>query len=423
MFSLTNIRKNTFKTKHWSFNQSQNLMIEDVFLARRYIQNYWPKLTYFNPTDKDTLIGLPNPYLIPSRKNFKGFDFNEMYYWDSYFTIQAFLNSESNKDLVLGILDNLIFLFKKFQIIPNASRDYLTSHSQPPLLTSMIYDIYDHYSMSNQWLEQRIEVAKEEYVKVWTSQELPYYHQVYQGLSRYYDSNDSLAENESGWDKTIRFNRNCLNYLPIDLNCMLYKYERDFYRTALIFNNDYEANFWLSKSEQRASQINHLMWDRSSGLFYDYNFVDKKKASIRSLAAYFALWSGVANDFQAEKLKNNLLYFEHQGGLVTTDFLPEKYQNKNFLNFQWSYPNGWAPLHFIVVEGLKKYNYFEDANRIAMRWLKTNLAWFEQNDNFLEKYNVVNVTKQPAIGIYTSQIGFGWTNAVFERFCQDFIDF
>jgi alpha,alpha-trehalase len=287
----------------------------------------------------------------------------------------------------------------------------------------MIYDIYDHYSMSNQWLEQRIEVAKEEYVKVWTSQELPYYHQVYQGLSRYYDSNDSLAENESGWDKTIRFNRHCLNYLPIDLNCMLYKYERDFYRTALIFNNDYEANFWLSKSEQRASQINHLMWDRSSGLFYDYNFVDKKKASIRSLAAYFALWSGVANDFQAEKLKNNLLYFEHQGGLVTTDFLPEKYQNKNFLNFQWSYPNGWAPLHFIVVEGLKKYNYFEDANRIAMRWLKTNLAWFEQNDNFLEKYNVVNVAKQPAIGIYTSQIGFGWTNAVFERFCQDFIDF
>ncbi len=423
MFSLTNIRKNTFKTKHWSFNQSQNLMIEDVFLARRYIQNYWPKLTYFNPTDKDTLIGLPNPYLIPSRKNFKGFDFNEMYYWDSYFTIQAFLNSESNKDLVLGILDNLIFLFKKFQIIPNASRDYLTSHSQPPLLTSMIYDIYDHYSMSNQWLEQRIEVAKEEYVKVWTSQELPYYHQVYQGLSRYYDSNDSLAENESGWDKTIRFNRHCLNYLPIDLNCMLYKYERDFYRTALIFNNDYEANFWLSKSEQRASQINHLMWDRSSGLFYDYNFVDKKKASIRSLAAYFALWSGVANDFQAEKLKNNLLYFEHQGGLVTTDFLPEKYQNKNFLNFQWSYPNGWAPLHFIVVEGLKKYNYFEDANRIAMRWLKTNLAWFEQNDNFLEKYNVVSVTKQPTAGIYTSQIGFGWTNAVFEQFCQDFIDF
>ena len=86
MFSLTNIRKNTFKTKHWSFNSSQNLMIEDVFLARRYIQNYWPKLTYFNPTDQDTLIGLPYPYLIPSRKNLKGFDFDEMYYWDSYFT-------------------------------------------------------------------------------------------------------------------------------------------------------------------------------------------------------------------------------------------------------------------------------------------------------------------------------------------------
>ena len=41
---------------------------------------------------------------------------------------------------------------------------------------------------------------------------------------------------------------------------------------------------------------------------------------------------------------------------------------------------------------------------------------------FLEKYNVVNPEKPPQKGVYPSQTGFGWTNAVFERFCQQFVD-
>jgi len=423
MFSLTNIRKNTFKIKHWSISDQDNLTVDDVYLARKYIQVYWSKLTVFNPKDSGTLIGLPYPYLIPSKKNFKGFDFDEMYYWDSYFMIQGFLNSEANKDLVLGILENLFYLFRRFKIIPNASREYLVSHSQPPLLTSFIFDVYDSYKMSIEWLEKSMAIAKEEYRTVWMNQEAPYYHQVFKGLSRYYDLNDSLAENESGWDKTIRFDRHCLDYLPIDLNCLLYKYETDFQRAAQISGNDYEASFWQAKARLRADNINYLMWDRSMGLFYDYDFVNNKKSSIRSLATYFALWSGLANNFQAQKLRDNLLFFEHQGGLVTTDFLPEKFQFKNFLNFQWAYPNGWAPLHFIVIKGLRRYGFNDDARRISMKWLKTNLLWFEQNDNFLEKYNVANLNKQPAKGIYVSQTGFGWTNAIFERLCQDFIDY
>jgi neutral trehalase len=57
-----------------------------------------------------------------------------------------------------------------------------------------------------------------------------------------------------------------------------------------------------------------------------------------------------------------------------------------------------------------------------MKWLKTNLNWFSENKVFLEKYNVVNPDKPPIKGVYPSQTGFGWTNAVFERFCKDYID-
>src|SRR3990167_11308502 len=89
---------------------------------------------------------------------------------------------------------------------------------------------------------------------------------------------------------------------------------------------------------------------------------------------------------------------------------------------QWGYTKGWASLHFIVVKGLQRYGYNEDARRIALKWLKTNLDWFNAHGVFLEKYNVVQPSKPPLKGVYPSQTGFGWTNAVFERFCQEFID-
>jgi alpha,alpha-trehalase len=69
-----------------------------------------------------------------------------------------------------------------------------------------------------------------------------------------------------------------------------------------------------------------------------------------------------------------------------------------------------------------RYGYEFEARKIAMRWLNTNLDWFNKNGVFLEKYNVVQPDKPPTKGLYPSQIGFGWTNSVFERLCKEFID-
>jgi alpha,alpha-trehalase len=79
-------------------------------------------------------------------------------------------------------------------------------------------------------------------------------------------------------------------------------------------------------------------------------------------------------------------------------------------------------LHFIVVRGLQKYGYHKEARRIALKWINTNLQWFNKHGVFLEKYNVVQPDKPPMKGLYPSQTGFGWTNSVFERFCAEFID-
>lgn len=396
---------------------------KDVQPALDYIKNYWPNLVRSNPHDEDSLLGLPKPYLVPASEPGHEFDFNELYYWDSYFMVQGMLDDE-HKELVLGILENLESLFLRFKVIPNASRTYLMGRSQPPLLTSFIFDVYHAYGFDYKWLKKHIDIAKAEYQTVWMGTAKPHWRQVHKGLSRYYDINmlHDLAEAESGWDMTPRFNRRALDYLPVDLNSLLYKYEMDFARTAHLLGDVREAAQWESAAKARASTMNELMWDKGRGMFHDYNYAKKRKGGVASLATFYPLWAGLATEKQAEELVKALKRFEHKGGLSTTDALPLGSYVPGALPTQWAHPNGWAPLQLLTIRGLERYGYHEDAKRIAHKWLKTNLDWFSKNGVFLEKYNVVNPEKPPVKGVYPSQMGFGWTNAVFQSLCHSYVD-
>lgn len=406
-----------------SFRQDKPLTPDDVKLAREYIAAYWKKLERFHPKDDESLLGVPRPYLVPSYDETTSFDYNELYYWDSYFMVQG-LYDRAHRALVVGILDDLLSLFTRFKVIPNASRTYLMGRSQPPFLTSFIFEVYAAYEPGEKWLKDTIAIAKQEYETVWMGVKKPNERQVYRGLSRYYDINylHDLAEAESGWDMTPRFNRKALNYLPVDLNALLYKYETDFARAARIFGDKREAARWDQAAEARKTVMNELMWDKLRGLYYDYNFAKEKRGSVSSLAAYYPMWAGMVSEKQAAQMVKALRRFENKGGLATTDTLPIGQYVIGSMPTQWAYPNGWAPLQYVVIRGLERYGYHQDARRIANKWLKANLLWFNNNGVFLEKYNVVSPEKPPVKGVYPSQTGFGWTNAVFERLCQDYVD-
>jgi len=387
-----------------------------------FINDYWENLIRHQTEDRGTLVGLPFPYIVPSTQTTSNFKFEEQYYWDSYFTALGLMGT-NHQSLVEGMLENLIYLFKRFHVIPNASRMYFTSRSQPPLLTSFIFHVFDTYSKDTVWLKERMAVAEEEYEKVWMSSDHPQWHNVYKGLSRYYDVNvlHDLAEAESGWDMTPRFERKCLDFLPVDLNALLYKYETDFARASMLCGDAKKADEWEKKARHRRRAMNELMWGKLRGFYFDYNFQRKVLGDIWSLAGFYTMWAGMASDEQAAKLVANLDKFEKPGGLTTTS-RPLIDTNALFgsLKAQWAYPNGWAPLQYIVVEGLKRYGYEEEARRIAASWTSNCLGWFDAHGEFQEKYNVVNTRKKPVEGLYPTQTGFGWTNAVLVRFIKDF---
>jgi len=398
---------------------TKKLHTTELESSLKYISSYWTTLSRKNTSDSATLIGLPNKYIVPGEAA-NHFVFDEQYYWDSYF-IAIGMNDEK---LVTGMLDNLIFMYKSFGLIPNANRYYFTSRSQPPILTTFIFHVYEKYDKNNDWLREKIDVAKHEYSSVWTSKEHPHARSVHKGLSRYYDINylHDLSEAESGWDMTPRFQRQCLDYLPIDLNCLLYKYEADFVKAAQILGDTTEEKVWSHAAEERRKFVTKLMWSKRQGFFFDYNYVKKEKGKVWSLAGYYALWSGLATQKQAESLLKKLERFEKKGGLTTTIGNYMYFSLFGSTKTQWAYPNGWAPLQYITTEGLEKYGYSRSAQRVAHRWLRNCNDWFATHGEFLEKYNVVNPKLKPAEGVYPSQTGFGWTNGVFVYYAEKYTD-
>ena len=78
---------------------------------------------------------------------------------------------------------------------------------------------------------------------------------------------------------------------------------------------------------------------------------------------------------------------------------------------QWDAPNGWAPLQWIAVEGLRRYGYDDLAHDIAQRWLATVARSYCETGKLVEKYDMLE-HKPGGGGEYPTQDGFGWTNGV-----------
>jgi len=85
---------------------------------------------------------------------------------------------------------------------------------------------------------------------------------------------------------------------------------------------------------------------------------------------------------------------------------------------QWDAPNGWAPLQWIAVDGLRRYGQARLAESVACRWMMNVKHVYEDGDRLVEKYDVIDPLQRGGGGEYPLQDGFGWTNGVMRRFMQ-----
>lgn len=368
-----------------------------------FVEKTWDELTVSIDEDTETHIGLPNPFVAPSVHMTEGFMFREQFYWDTYFIIRALVKTDRKK-LAEGMVNNLLYLQKTLGYVANSNNKSHMGRSQPPLLSSMVLEVYS-FNKNKKWLGEAYELLIDEYENVWNGDD----RLTETGLSRYYNEDETNhgAEDESGWDYTTRFESRSLDFLPVDLNCLLYLYERNLMLISSEIGKEHEVIDWAMKSDQRKILVNKLLWSKKDGMFYDYDFKARQLRKVDSLATFVPLFTGLASGEQARRIMMNLDKFETPFGVTTTNKNDPKVDGK-----QWASPNGWAPLHLFVVEGLEKYGYRKQAKSIKEKWVKNVVEKFNETHQLYEKYNVVSPNEKPAHAVYPDQVGFAWTNAV-----------
>lgn len=398
-------------------------------MLTEFIKNSWDSCVRYFPEDRDTLIGLPYPYIVPTPAG----RWNEMYYWDTFFTCKGLLLT-GREELVKNCTDDMLFLVEKFGFTPNGNRTYYLSQSQPPFLSMMVMDVYRTYQ-DKEWLAKAYDTLKKEYHFWMTRRMTPIGLNQFGVNMEYVDDPDRhyesicrrigyqvpmedhrefaenfLADCESGWDFNPRLFMQQKQSAYVDLNSNLYLYEKNFAYFAECLENG-ETKMWQEAAEHRKQLMNTYFWDGNA--FMDYNFVKEKTGSIFSVASFYPLWAGVADEEQAAKTVAILDRIEFEYGVSVCE------QNESPGNFQWDYPLGWAPMHYIVIRALDNYGYYEEAARICSKYIAAIEKMFEKTGTLWEKYDVHTGDNDVKID-YGSQVMLGWTAGVY-LYAKDFL--
>ena len=440
---MSNFDLKEFVAQNFTINivQPSDYQSDTSKSVAQHITDLWTTLTRKPTLAEGTLIELPFSYVVPGGR------FQEMYYWDSYFTMLG-LQVSRRIDLIENMIDNFAYLINQFGFIPNGNRIYFLGRSQPPFFSLMVEIL--RQKKGDEILLKYLPVLEKEY-SFWMDNKLTLSDQntackrvvlvdKNTVLNRYWDEYDTprpesyredielvksinepsegiyrhiRAGAESGWDFSSRWfkdgkNMNTIHttdIVPVDLNCLLWNLEKTLFKAYLLTGNTEKINEYLNLSNQREKAIEKHFYNQEKGFYFDYDFIEKKHTNCYSLAAVFPLFFGIADKLEGKKVSDILQEkFLKEGGFITTI---------NNTGQQWDAPNGWAPLQYIANQGLLNYDFIELANEAKNRWLKTNENVYQKTGKMTEKYDVESPNSMAGGGEYPNQDGFGWTNGVY----------
>jgi len=223
----------------------------------------------------------------------------------------------------------------------------------------------------------------------------------------YYKGDRSMRE--SGFDVSFRFGpfgAATHHYAPVCLNSLLYKTEKDLEQISLWLGHGEEAKKWNQRAEARRKLIVRYLWNPEQGLFFDYNFQTSRMSAYRYASTFYPLWAGLATAEQAKAVVDNLKVFERPGGLP---------MSTEESGAQWDLPYGWGNIEMLAIDGLRRYGFNADADRVSYEFLSTVAENFRRDGTIKEKYNVVTRSSEAHVelGYEMNVVGFGWTNAAF----------
>jgi alpha,alpha-trehalase len=409
-----------------------------------HIDRLWDLLTRTTTTAPpySSLLTLPLPYVVPGGR------FREMYYWDSYFTMLGLMQS-GRHDLIDDMVRNFSYLIDTFGSVPNGTRTYYLSRSQPPFFFEMVALLspddppaafarflpqlrreYEFWMRGSAGLgpgSARLRVVRladgSVLNRFWDERDTPRDESYAEDTELAQRSRreprqlyrDIRAAAESGWDFGSRWfadarSRDTLDtteILPADLNSLLFGLERAIGAGCARARQAPCARQFERQAARRRAAVDRYLWDPQAGAYLDYRWTRRERVPRISAATLYPLFVELASPAQAAAVagtvKGSLL---KPGGVVTTPLDTGQ---------QWDSPNGWAPLQWIAVDGLRRNAQAALAATIACRFMAGVNRLYRASGKLVEKYDVVDTGRRGGGGEYPTQDGFGWTNGVMRR--------
>ena len=367
-----------------------------------FIRDRWDETVRFQDHDEGTLLGLPFPYTIPCRNE----AFQELYYWDTYFTSLGLIGT-GRADLAVANTRNLLAQVSRFGYVPNGNRTYYLSRSQPPYLAPLV-GLVASATGDDSLVRDAVPLLEREHAfwagRRMTATGLSHHgnHATREELLEFFptvqhrlglpdakagDNLDlasrTMAECETGWDLNSRFDRRCPDFCPVDLNSTLWLLENLLAQWA----PEAERERWKALANRRRELIETFCWDAGRDGFFDYDHANKRSSTVVSAALFQPLWVGLATAEEAAAVAEHMLpRLEFAFGVSSVAPGPEPSP------FQWDHPNGWPCIQHIVYRGLERYGYQIEARRVAEKYVASVCRAFVETGDLWEKYNVLDGT-------------------------------
>ena len=387
--------------------------------AKSFITENLTRTVRFNKTGDNRLIGLPYSYTVPCISD----SFQEMYYWDTYFTNKGLILSGESRQAVYNA-KNFAYLINEYGFVPNGNITELLNRSQPPFFGAAIKDILPFITAEEK--AELVNALKKEY-SFWQNERSTSVGLNAYGCSatekdclRYCDlytirtgktiektvenGRAVIAECESGWDFSPRFPLGCTEYCAVDLNSLLYLDE------VVLSELDTEnSDEWQKNALTRKEKILKLC--SYGGVFFDYCQKTGSVSGVYGCNGFFPYFAGVSHDKVGfEKLLEKL---EKPFGIIAAE-TDEKC-------FQWASPNGWACLFYASVAAALNVGDGDAAKRIAEKFVNTVNSLYKKDGKLYEKYDVIT-GEVGASESYSTPEMLGWTAGVylaFDKFLTD----
>lgn len=408
-----------FKTEKKKTDFKLKNFISYHFVVKDTQQNIFVKNDTFSTFLEKNLISLirkpkdDGGSLVPPRKEYisGGHSFDEFSYWTTYANFLS-LNKLGQSENAENLIANCAQFIESFGHVPSGNRSYMLDRSSFPVFVLLLNE-----TRNNEVLLKYLPQLNREY-QYWMSIESKDDQKIVQNnlkkgiaaykksvnvspndvLNRFFDeksdprpeyytldlkykTNTTIISNirtaeQSCWpqnarwlkDQSLESSINANDILPVDLNAILYVYEKTLSKAYNLKSKPDYAKAFDNLALKRKKLFNKYFWNEKEGYYTDFDFVNKKSTEVVTLAGLLPLLTDIP-DAEQKKLiiENARKYFLNSKGLSL-------YKNSNESSPEWL---------LLAIKSLESGGGTALANQVKNLWLRSNQIYFNKSKEIL----------------------------------------